>query len=57
LDPAYADAYNNIGLLLMQQGKIEEALSYFKIALKKRADFINAREDFKKAALKTGINN
>ena len=57
LDPAYAAAYNNLGLLLMQQGKIEEALSYFKKALEKKPDFIDARENFKKASLKTGINN
>jgi tetratricopeptide (TPR) repeat protein len=57
LDPGYAEAYNNLGLLLMQQGKITEALSSFKKALEKKPDLVNARENFKKASLSSGMND
>jgi tetratricopeptide (TPR) repeat protein len=42
-NPAYAEAHNNLGVLLQRQGKNSEALEEFKKALESRPDYRQAR--------------
>jgi len=39
LKPDYADAHNNLGVALVAEGKIEEAISHYKMAIKIKPDF------------------
>jgi len=38
LDPGYTEAHNNMGVVLLNQGKVNEAISHFReaIRIKKR---------------------
>ena len=42
LKPDYADAHNNLGVALVQTGKLPEAIEQFKQALQFKPDYINA---------------
>ena len=41
-DKSYADAYNNLGYALLPQGKLDEATTCFREAMKIKPDMVNA---------------
>ena len=42
INPDYAEAHNNLGLLLAQTGRIEEAIAHFEQALRIKPDYAEA---------------
>jgi tetratricopeptide (TPR) repeat protein len=45
LNPAVADAHNNLGVALASLGQIDEALAHFRAALAIRPDYTDAQEN------------
>ena len=45
LDPKYATAQNNLGLLLAREGKREEAIAAYKAALAIDPSYVNASQN------------
>jgi tetratricopeptide (TPR) repeat protein len=49
LDPEIAQAHNNLGIILIQQGDVEQAIVHFKEALRIKPDFDLADANLKRA--------
>ena len=49
LDPNYARAYNNLGIILANQGRFEEAIEQFSAALKVSPAYKSARLNLEKS--------
>ena len=49
LDPNYAEAHNNLGVVLIRNGKIDEAASHFLRAVQLKSSYVTARENLQKA--------
>ena len=43
IQPHYAEAYNNMGNVLRDQGKLEKAMAYYQKALSLKSDYPEAR--------------
>ena len=49
LDPDYAEAYNNLGVALANQGRFDEAIEQFSAALKIYPGYANARQNLERS--------
>ena len=49
IDPSLAEAYNNLGVALMQIGKRDEAITCYRRALVLKPDFAKARKNLSTA--------
>ena len=45
LKPDYAEAYNNLGIVLKEQGKLDEAIACFRRALELKPDYAEAHSN------------
>jgi len=52
--PAFADAHNNLGNMLLQKGRLDEAMAHFQKALESLPDFADARSNLGAALLQKG---
>ena len=52
INPDFAEAYSNLGMALFQAKMTEEAIGYFKEAIRIRPDFIEAHNNLKVAISK-----
>ena len=52
--PGFADAYNNLGIALVAEGKNEEAISHYKMAIGLNPDFAKAHYNLGNALLREG---
>jgi Flp pilus assembly protein TadD len=58
INPDYAEAHNNLGSVLMEEGRSTEALQHYEEALRLKPDYADARQnrDALQAALKKAGN-
>jgi tetratricopeptide (TPR) repeat protein len=54
LNPAYAEAHNNLGAVLFAGGAADEAVTHYKNALDLKPDYTDARENLANAQLRKG---
>jgi tetratricopeptide (TPR) repeat protein len=54
IEPGYADAQDNLGIALLQTGKVDEAIPHFQKAVELKPDFGDAQENLGIALLQTG---
>jgi tetratricopeptide (TPR) repeat protein len=54
IQPAFADAHNNLGNLLLQQGQVDEAIAHFQEAQQIQPDFADALSNLGGALLQKG---
>ena len=52
--PQFAEAYNNLGLLWLQTGKLSEAESVFREAIQRKPDYAAAHYNLGLTLLKSG---
>jgi spermidine synthase len=51
LNPGYAPLYNDLGIVLQMQGKLDEAITYYNKALQAEPDLAEARNNLNKAMM------
>ena len=56
LDPDYADAYNNLGIILFAEGKNDEAISHYKTAIGLKPGYAKAYSNLGIALVAEGKN-
>ena len=49
LKPDFAEAYSNLGIALVIEGKNEEAISHYKMAIKLKPDYATAQKNLETA--------
>jgi Flp pilus assembly protein TadD len=58
LKPDYADAYNNLGVILLNQGRIDEAIKQLQEAIRLKPDYADAQNNLARAlGLKSKSND
>ena len=53
LNPDFFLAHNNLGIALVAEGKIEEAISHYKMAIKLKPDFADAQKNLETDLLRS----